>query len=108
MRTNYFSETCRNLRERGHTLGEIIAITHRPKGSVYFHIRQIKLSPKKAGRIARNHILRIKEFNHARKGKSARSFKTFDQWDERKIAHIIARDAYISFGAEKGISQSIL
>jgi len=73
------------LRSQGLTLNEIVHVVGRSKSSVYFHMKKVALSPEKAGEIAQRNIFRIIELNHSRKGKSARSFKTFNQWDERKI-----------------------
>lgn len=85
LNSQQFKKRCIALRSQGLTLGEIMHVLCRSKSSVYFHIRQVILSPKQKEKIAHNHVLRIREFNHARKGKSTRSFKRFNQWGERKI-----------------------
>lgn len=71
---NTFKEECVRLREEGRSLSEIMALTGRPKSSVYAHIHGIPLAEKRIieRRIASgNHI---RKYALARKGKSARSF----------------------------------
>lgn len=73
---NTFKEECVRLREEGRSLSEIMALTGRPKSSVYAHIHSIPLAEKRIieRRIASgNHI---RKYALARKGKSARSFNT--------------------------------
>lgn len=81
-----FKNQCITLRSQGLTLNEIVRTLGRPKSSVYFHMRKVALSPEKAEEVARRNTSRIIEFSRARKGKSARSFKTFHRWDQGKIA----------------------
>ena len=53
-------------------MNRIVAITGRPKTSVYFHIRDVKLPADVKRRIAERSTLRLIKFNRSRKGKSAR------------------------------------
>lgn len=67
-------------------------MTGRPKTSVYFHIRDIPLSPEKT-RFAREASgKRIRLFPLGRKGKSNRAFKTIKTWDKPAVfvlAHLL-------------------
>lgn len=96
--TRSFKEQCIALRKSGRSLGEIIAITGRPKSSIYFHI--CKVSPgvdaKKRWRDAATR--RIVSFNHGRKGRSAlgRSPKVFNTW----TPHLVQLVGHLLFDGE--------
>lgn len=62
-------EKCRNLRNRGFTLGEIVKTTKFPKTTIYYHIKNIPLPLDIIERIKRENTKRITKFNKERKGK---------------------------------------
>jgi LAGLIDADG-like domain len=82
---NTFKEQCVALRKKGHTLSEIIQITGRPKSSVYGYIYGISLSPTRLQKIREASGRRIRKFALARKGKSTRTFRTFNIWTQNKV-----------------------
>lgn len=89
---NAFKERCLELRRAGHTLTEIVRLTGRPKTSVYSHIHNIKLSKGKLELIRSNSRIRAQNLALARKGKSVKGFKRFNNWDENMVsllAHLI-------------------
>jgi hypothetical protein len=89
---NNFKERCINLRKSGHTLTEIVKITGRSKTSVYSHIYHIPLGAEKIKSIRVASGIRAKNVALARRGKSERNFKKFDQWNKNTvslIAHLI-------------------
>lgn len=77
---NSFKQQCIELRQKDHTLNEIVRITGRSKTTVYFHIKDIDLSAEKRAAIRANSRRRAMQLARSRKGKSARSFKPFDVW----------------------------
>ena len=87
-----FSEKCIALRLQGHTLGEIVRITGRPKTSIYTHIRDLPLSPDRWRAIHESNGKHIRKFAIARKGKSLRGYRTFSDWNKGLVllvAHLI-------------------
>ncbi|MCR4276088.1 MAG: hypothetical protein NUV90_01760 [Candidatus Parcubacteria bacterium] len=89
---NSWKEKCIALRKQGHTLPEIIQMTGKPKSSVYGYIREIQLSPARLQGIRKASGERIRKFALARKGKSVRSFKQFEEWNMEKVslvAHLL-------------------
>lgn len=75
-----FKERCITLRQKGHTLSEIVELTGRPKTSVYFHIRSFALPPEKIYRIRTAAGERIRPYAIVRLGKSDRKFKPLTTW----------------------------
>lgn len=87
-----FKKQCILLRKKGHTLSEIVQITKRSKSSVYGHIRNIPLSVARLSNIRKASGERIRKFALARKGKSARQFKKFEEWRPEMVslvAHLL-------------------
>lgn len=89
-----FKSQCIQLRERGFSLSKIIAITKRPKSSVYFHIKNIPLSKKRVSEIKRAAIRRITAYSKSIKGKSKldRHPIPFSKWNKDNVslvAHLI-------------------
>ena len=78
---NAFKQQCIKLRKQDYTLPEIVTVTGRSKGSVYFHIKDIPLSDKKRKEIGSANARRAVEIAGARKGISKRSFTGFSQWN---------------------------
>lgn len=67
-------------------------ITGRSKSSIYPHIKNIPLSARRKLRARANTIGRLKQYALAKKGISARSYKTFEVWtpdNVRLVAHLI-------------------
>jgi len=80
------------LRKEGHTLFEIVKIIRRPKSSVYGYIKDIPLSSTRMRSIRKASGDRIRKFALARKGKSARPFKRFGEWQTETVslvAHLL-------------------
>lgn len=87
-----FKEQCIALRKKDYSLGEIVKITGRPKTSVYAHIHSIPLSTQKWKKIRALQGAHISSFGAARKGKSARPYTRFKEWDANSIfivSHIL-------------------
>ena len=87
-----FKSTCVALREKGHTLQEIVDITGRSKTTVYFHIRNLPLSPEREAQRRYLAGVRIREFAIARTGKSERVYKPFATWTPdlvMLVAHLL-------------------
>ncbi len=87
-----FRERCRALRQQGKRIIEIVKITDRAKSSVYTHIRDMPLSADRmrAVRVASGRHIRL--YALARKGKSARKFRTFKKWTPELVllvAHLL-------------------
>ncbi|MFZ2555433.1 MAG: LAGLIDADG family homing endonuclease [Minisyncoccia bacterium] len=82
---NAFKERCIALRKRDLTLSEIVKLTGRPKTSVYAHIHDIPLSPRKWDTIRAQQSARIRAFGAARKGKSTRSFRQISAWNANLV-----------------------
>ncbi len=80
-----FKERCVALRTEGHSIIEIMRVTGRPKTSVYHHIQYIPLSARRRDEIRKQAGARIRVFAVARKGKSARSFRTFSAWTPKIV-----------------------
>ena len=80
MGKDQFKETCRELREKGYTLAEIVSVTGRPKTSVYFHISDLPLNLKTKARVKKEAGMRIRKYSIARTGKSIKPFKKFARW----------------------------
>ena len=89
---NAFKQQCIELRKQDHTLPEIVAITGRPKGSIYFHVRGIPLSEEKRKEISATNAKRALRIAGSRKGVSSRSFIRFFHWDKNLVllvAHLL-------------------
>lgn len=89
---NSFKQKCITLRKQDRSLLEIAKITGRPKTSVYFHIRDIPLSPTKLKKVYELNLQHLSRVAKSRRGKSAREFKSFDTWNTQKVslvAHLI-------------------
>ncbi|OGM96586.1 MAG: hypothetical protein A3B86_00710 [Candidatus Yanofskybacteria bacterium RIFCSPHIGHO2_02_FULL_38_22b] len=76
-----FKNWCKDLRNKGHTLGEICRITNKPKTTVYFHIKNIPKSNKLVKKIKNIKANTIKGKGPA-KGKSllGHSYIKFNRW----------------------------
>lgn len=88
-----FKNLCQELREKGHTLGEISLITKRPKTTVYFHIKNISPTKKLLKKIKIIRINAIKGKGPLR-GKSllGHKYKRFKQWTPslvNLVAHML-------------------
>lgn len=75
-------------------MGEIMKNTGRPKTSVYFHIKDIRLSPRLQKEIFNRARQRINSFNHSQKGKSrfGRHPRKFTHWTKSLVclvAHLL-------------------
>ena len=77
---NSFKQWCVELRKQDYSLGEIVKITKRPKSSVYVHIQNLPLSPRKWQQIRAAHGARALQIAARRRGKSAKSYRVFDEW----------------------------
>jgi hypothetical protein len=89
---NAFKRRCIVLRKQDYTLPEIMVVTGRSKGSIYFHIRGIPLSDKKRIEINKANAQRAIKIAGARKGISVRPFKRFNLWDKKLVslvAHLL-------------------
>jgi hypothetical protein len=89
---NSFKQRCIELRKQDHTLDEIAKITGRPKTSVHFHIRKIRLSSGKRSIIRVARVESAKRLAAVRRGKSARSYKKFTEWNADSVclvAHLL-------------------
>lgn len=87
-----FKEQCVDLRQRGYSIIEIMRVTGRAKSSIHTHIKNIPLSPERIQKYRVANGKRIREFALARKGKSKRSFRTFDTWSSSTVllvAHLL-------------------
>ena len=81
-----------SLRKSGYTLPEIMKVTRLPKTTIYWHIRDLPLSQKKIQFVRRASGNRIRKYAIARKGRSERPFRAFDQWTSKTVlltAHLI-------------------
>ena len=81
MQSDNFKDWCRDLRIKGHTLGEISKITKRPKTTVYFHIKEIPPTKRLLEKIRKIRTDSIKG-KGPKKGKSLLNykFKNFEKW----------------------------
>lgn len=89
---NSFKKQCIELRKKDYSLDEIMKLTGRGKSSVYFHIKDIPLSPKKHKEIRRNSGIRARAVSAARRGVSAREYKKFSSWTPELVllvAHLM-------------------
>ncbi|MEX0652199.1 MAG: LAGLIDADG family homing endonuclease [Candidatus Paceibacterota bacterium] len=93
---NEFKQQCIKLREKDHTLSEIMQITGRSKTSIYFHIQNIALSSLKQKEIRDASRTRVLDLSQARKGKSKKPFKKFPQWNIQAVSLV----AHLLFGGE--------
>lgn len=87
-----FKEQCIALRKKGYSIVEIMKATGRAKSSIHMHIKDIPLSEKRLREIRKASGERIRKFAIARKGKSARAFKQFEEWDKETVsltAHLL-------------------
>lgn len=87
-----FKDQCISLRKRGYSIIEIMEKTGRAKSSIYVHIKNIPLNEKRLKEIRKASGERIRKFAIARKGKSARSFNSFEKWTVKTvslIAHLL-------------------
>lgn len=80
-----FGQQCRDLRKRGHTLSEIVQLTGRPKTSVYFHIKDLALDPRRLLEAKKKAGERIRVYAVERKGKSVRSFRNIHEWTPETV-----------------------
>lgn len=89
---NAFRERCITLRKKGYSIIEIMKATGRAKSSVHTHIKDIPLSKNRIEQYRVAAGRRIRKYAIARKGKSARSFRTFDAWSPSTVllvAHLL-------------------
>ena len=89
---NVFKEQCIALRQKGYSITEIVMATGRAKSSIYQHIKDIPLSKERVRQYKIASGRRIRKFALARKGRSVRAFKTFDQWSADAVilvAHLL-------------------
>jgi len=89
---NQFKERCIALRKKGYSIIEIMKATGRAKSSIHTHIKDIPLSKERIEQYRTASGRRIRKFAIARKGKSMRSFLTFDAWSPRTVllvAHLL-------------------
>ena len=87
-----FKKQCIELRKQDYSLLEIAKLTGRSKTSIYYHIRGLPLSSKKILQTRKNNAEHLRNLALSRKGKSDKSFLTFDQWSPSSvslIAHLI-------------------
>ena len=87
-----FKEQCVALRKKGYSIIEIMKETGRAKSSIHTHIKDIPLSEDRKNQVRKASGDRIRRFALARKGKSARSFRTFDTWSADTVllvAHLL-------------------
>ncbi len=87
-----FREQCIALRKEGYSIVEIMAVTGKAKSSIYAHIRNIPLSEERLKEIKKASGERVRKFALARKGKSKREFRAFDEWSANTvlfIAHLL-------------------
>jgi len=93
MQSLSFKNWCQELRVKGHTLGEISRITHRPKTTVYFHIRDIVRTKKLLEKI-KNIRINLIRGKGPKRGKSllGYKYKKFNQWTPslvNLVAHML-------------------
>lgn len=87
-----FKELCIELRKKDRSIIEIMQITGRAKTSIYGHIKDIPLSTKRIRRSRMASGKRIRKFALARKGKSVRVFRPFEEWSADSVlltAHLL-------------------
>ncbi len=77
--------------------------TGRPKTSIYFHIQSIPLSSEKKRNISFARSESAKALSLARKGKSVRTFRTFDEWTPELVLLL----AHLSFDGEIGRTRCV-
>ena len=77
---NTFKTQCIELRKKGLSIAEIMKVTGRAKSSVYVHIKDIPLATEHMEQYRKASGTWIREFALARKGKSKKPFRTFDEW----------------------------
>lgn len=93
---NAFKEQCIALRKQDLSITEIAKITGRNKSSIYFHIAAMPLSKERMKLYRDKSTERIKQFPLARKGKSLRPFKKFENWTPQTVLLL----AHLSFDGE--------
>lgn len=87
-----FKELCIELRKQDMSIIEIMQITGRPKTSIYAHIKDMPLSTKRIEQFRVAAGKQIRKFALARKGKSKRSFRSFNTWSTDTVllvAHLL-------------------
>lgn len=87
-----FKERCISLRKKGYSIIEIMKATGRAKSSIYPYIKDIPLSKERIREYRESSGKWIRRFALARKGKSVRSFRTFDTWSVATVllvAHLL-------------------
>ena len=87
-----FRERCITLRKKGYSIIEIMKATGRAKSSIHTHIRDIPLSARRIQQYKIAAGKRIRKFALARKGKSTRLFKEFEEWNTDTVslvAHLL-------------------
>lgn len=80
-----FKEQCVALRKKDYSIIEIMRATGRSKSSIHTHIKDIPLSNEHVQKYKIECGKRIRKFALARKGKSDRSFRSFDEWRPEKV-----------------------
>ncbi|MDP2655843.1 MAG: LAGLIDADG family homing endonuclease [bacterium] len=89
---NAFKKQCTDLRKKGYSIIEIMKATGRAKSSIHAHIKDIPLSEERLKEIKKASGERIRKFAIARKGKSARPFNQFKEWNKETVsltAHLL-------------------
>ncbi|MHB1163366.1 MAG: LAGLIDADG family homing endonuclease [Minisyncoccota bacterium] len=87
-----FKTQCVTLRNKGYSINEIMEVTGRAKSSIHTHIKGIPLSKERMKQYRESSGKWIRKFALARKGKSVRSFRTFDTWSADTVllvAHLL-------------------
>jgi len=93
-----FKEQCISLRQKDYSLDEIAKITGKPKTSVYYHVRDMSLSPARLKRRHEQNLRHLVQLANGRRGKSSRSFTKFSRWSPEKVALV----AHLLFDGEIG------
>lgn len=89
---NEFAQQCISLRKKDYSLLEIAKATGRAKTSIYYYIRGLPLSSKKILQTRKNNAEHLRRLALSRRGKSDKSFLTFEQWSPTTvslIAHLL-------------------
>lgn len=87
-----FKQVCIELRQKDHTLNEIMALTGRSKTSIYAHIRGLPLSESKQKQIFANTRRFAQRLASSRRGVALRPFKPFQEWTPETVlmtAHLM-------------------
>lgn len=87
-----FKTQCVTLRNKGYSINEIMVATGRAKSSIHTHIKDIPLSKERMRQYRESSGKWIRKFALARKGKSERPFRDFDDWSTGTVllvAHLL-------------------